>query len=294
MNAFFSSTSGYITSLFTREYGYTNIESNAKYSKKKSIHILNSFTPQGASPDISLRIGSYDNLIGIGYYHMENNSDARLSTLFTKYDDNIRYKFIDLPTKEQNIREFTVNTMFSATDVKLSVNMLTRFDQLSLSILFYSIMAGDNIIVIHPDHELRLQLFSELLRLFPVLMLQYNRLTTNCTELDGNENIIGVSTLPPSYRSHDKLHLPLDTIFVDLTDYRVTGGGVKNNKFTDVIADSVHYDNNPRDKITDYFDKAMKYNDDYQEKIANYHLIQKIRINLGIEREQSNEWLTSF
>ena len=78
----------YVSSVFTRNKGFTSIESSSKISHKKAVSILNSFTPQGASPQGSIRITKYDKYLGVGYYWMEDNSTARISTFFQEYKDN--------------------------------------------------------------------------------------------------------------------------------------------------------------------------------------------------------------
>jgi len=286
--------SNYIKALFTREQGYTEIECTVRYPHKKAIQILNSFTPQGSSPEISLRIGSLNDMIGIGYYRMNNESEASLFTSFTKHDEENMNLFLHLPKATTGNEQVNFDKIIYPAEHDSNPQLLDYFDNEMVSSLLYSIMAGDNIIVIHEDHEKRLEFFREFLSYFPIILLKYNRLTTNCTELDGNENIIGVSQLPKKYRSHDKLHLSLDTIFVDLAAYTISGGGLKRNEFSDTIAELIRTEANPREIILEYIQSSTTMDENYKSIMPNYHLIQQLRVNLGIEEPTANDWLTSF
>lgn len=74
----------FISSVFTRNKGFTHIECSTKLSRKDAVSILNAFTPQGASPQGSVRIANFRNYLGVGYYCMEDSSTARISTFFEK------------------------------------------------------------------------------------------------------------------------------------------------------------------------------------------------------------------
>jgi len=88
MNTRNSTKVDFVSSIFTRNKGFTSIESSSKMSHKNAVAILNSFTPQGASPQGSIRISTYDKYLGVGYYWMEDNSTARISTFYQEYPKN--------------------------------------------------------------------------------------------------------------------------------------------------------------------------------------------------------------
>ncbi|MCY3411394.1 MAG: hypothetical protein INQ03_07150 [Candidatus Heimdallarchaeota archaeon] len=219
-----------IISTFTRNSGFTKIQSSQKLSRKKAIKILSSFTPQGASPLVSYRIGTYQSYIGVGYYYMQNDETAMIYTQLISDTYEPFKPFnpkLDLSTFDSN----SLVTKHNDYNSEELFNLLDEFGLEGSSSILYSILSGDNIIIVDDSHERRIKLIKTFLSFLPKLALRYNRITTDCFDLDGNENIIGVKVLPKKFRSHKKLYFPLDTIFVDIEERKLYGNGIKTNDF---------------------------------------------------------------
>lgn len=287
-----------LQSQFTRRQGYTNIQSSVKVKHKQAIKILNSFTPQGASPKISLRIGAWNNKLGLGYYFMENESNAQISTIIIDNLDSHSQNLI-VPMSEVAIENIAMGSYeeIMKTDNITSQKLAKDFGIEQTSMILYSILTGDNIIIIHPDHQKRVEFVKSLLELVPISYFQYNRITTGCSELDGNENIVGVEKLPKKYRSHKKLYMPVDTIFVDLVDTQIMGEGLKSNPFTTSLTQTHIKDpNQSAAELRVYFNEITnpKFKDYGKYGKNNDFLTRKIRAKLGLEEANKENWLMSF
>lgn len=287
-----------LQSQFTRSHGYTNIQSSRKVKHRQAIQILNSFTPQGASPKVSLRIGNWDNKLGLGYYFMENDSNAQISALLVEKSENSRGN-LRIPLSEVAIEHIATGSyekIFSS-DIVRSQNLVRDFGLEQTSMILYSILTGDNIIIIHPEHRKRVEFIKSIIDIVPPRYFQYNRITTGCSELDGNENIIGVEKLPKKYRSHKKLYMPVDTIFVDLVDIQIMGEGLKSNQFTTQLGQQ--HTKDPElctTQLQRYFDDITKesYSDTGKYGKNSDILTRKIRAKLGLEESNNENWLMSF
>ncbi|MHA2503248.1 MAG: hypothetical protein ACXAE3_10285 [Candidatus Kariarchaeaceae archaeon] len=287
-----------IQSRFTRKKGYVEIESSEKLKHRRAIQILNSFTPQGASPQVSLRIGNWEDRLGLGYYFMEDASNARISTILVeKYEENVPR--LQIPMEASYIEKIAYGSYkeIMKEDKVSAYDFVDHFGVEQASMIFYSLLTGDNIIVIHPDHLSRVQFIKSILEIVPTTFFRYNRITTGCAELDGNENIIGVEQLPKKFRSHKKLYMPLDTIFVDLNDGKIMGEGLKSNIFTTSLTRA--YEKNPNVAYRSLCDFYMEIS---KEGFENYQLFgkntedltRKIRGKLGLEDMNKDNWLMSF
>ncbi len=289
----------YLSSYFTRKKGFENIQSSTSISRKKAINILNSFTPQGASPRVSIRLGSIDNKVGVGYYFMENNSSVHISTILTSLKNDRLQTF--LPPLEHDIISYLakgakINLLNNHYSKNKIIDIVNLFGKETASALIYSILSGDNLIIVHEDHTERLKFLASILNFLPRVSLSYNRLTSECAELDGNENIIGVSELPKKYRDHKKLYLPLDTIFVDLEENRIEGSGLKRAPFTDSVVESAMDDNTMiKTHIHDFFKgiSESEYNNSNTDP-KSMTLIERIELKLGIRKELEQSWLMGF
>lgn len=296
---FGSGTTSYFTlqSLFTRKGGYQQIKSSKKLNQKEAVQILNLFTPQGASPKISLRIGPWNDMLGVGYYYMNSEDTAMISTLLF---ENIPFENrVRLPMDRDAIELIAGGTyeQIFGVDYIESLDLASIFGIQQTSMILYSILGGDNMIVIHPDHEKRVSFVKSILEIMPSHFLRYNRITTGCTELDGNENIIGVEILPKKYRSHKKLYMALDTVFVDLVDEKVVGEGLKSNSFTTELSQVYSQDRDQsRLQLHDFFQSIMEKKfdgyDDYGEN--GRQLITRIRQKMGLEQPEDGNWIMSF
>lgn len=282
-----------ISSIFTREKGFTKIDTNFRISRKKAINILNSLTPQGTSPENCIRIGIHDNLLGIGYYEMTNESTAQIRTYFLKLHEKELEFFnpFQLRTTQEN-KVFQIDKL--DIDARL-YDIIEKFGNEKFSAILYSILCGDNIIVIEKDHKKRLDFFSLFFEFIPSIVLKYNRLTSSCFELEGNENIIGVPELPIKFRSHEKMYLPLDTIFVDLENYTVVGNGIKNSPLTKIIT-SMHSNLiMMQEKLIDFYSEILhgEYStDEIDQKTLS--LIERIESKLGIRDIKMDNWIMDF
>ena len=176
-------------------------------------------------------------------------------------------------------------------------SFLSNFDVSTSSMILYSFLAGDNMIIIHPDHQVRLEFIKSLIAFVPFTFYRYNRITSGCSELDGNENIIGVEELPIKYRSHKKLYMPVDTIFVDLKENKVMGEGLKNNQFIKEIIENYNLDIKlGRKLVINYFEDISRPNYQESEKYGenSKQLTNKIRMKLGLNVQSDDNWLLSF
>jgi hypothetical protein len=289
----------YLSSYFTRKKGFENIQSSTSISRKKAIHILNSFTPQGASPRVSIRLGSVDNKVGVGYYFMEDNSSVHISTILTSLKFDKLQTFLP-PLEHEDIsyiaRGAKINLLNDHYSKDKIMDIVKIFDKETASALIYSILSGDNLIIVHNDHTERLKFLASILNFLPRVSLSYNRLTSECAELDGNENIIGVSELPKKYRDHKKLYLPLDTIFIDLEENRIEGSGLKRAPFTDSVVESAIDDNMLiKTNIHNFFKGITEsiYNNTNTDP-KTMTLIERIELKLGIRNELEQSWLMGF
>ena len=232
----------HIFSTFTRSNGFTNLESTLQIPRRNLIHILNSFTPQGSSPKGSIRITSVDEFIGVGYYYMISPSVAKLSIFLVESRDiglNIFTPPLGTDLKRIFRQSFNIKSTLNRYPRNWVYPVIEKFGLTNTSALLYSFLSGDNILIVHPSQETRLKFLGFFLNLLPGIVLKYNRITLGCSELDGNENIVGVDKLPLIYRSHKKLYLPLDTIFVDLISNTVEGEGVKRSSITDELVKTI-------------------------------------------------------
>ncbi len=289
----------FISSLFTRNNGYTNIKSTLTLPRKKAISILNSFSPQGKSPDLSLRIGAYYNHIGAGYYYMISPDTIKISTLLSPINYK-KFESIYPPLNEQIFsliasgkQNYNLSTIYPYEDL---YHILKSFNNETISSIIFSIMVGDNLIIVHPSHQYRLNFIGLILSIIPKITFNYNRITSNCSELDGNENIIGVAKLPKKYRSHKKLSLPIDTIFIDLEKSTVEGDGVKRSNFTNEISDLIFSDITQAQKIIyRFFTNIMKNNVNRQAYDSRTNsLIDIIEMKLGLRNKIDNDWILGF
>jgi hypothetical protein len=159
----------------------------------------------------------------------------------------------------------------------------------------FSFLSGDNILIVHPDQELRLRFLGFFLDLIPSVALRYNRITLGCSELDGNENIVGVDQLPNTYRSHKKLYLPLDTIFVDLTSHRVEGEGIKRSSLTDTLSEQIdsNYMNAKSELSLFYADILNETQTSTYGNNENDNLLkERIQVKLKLKSEaKQQDWL---
>ncbi len=279
----------FLSSKFTRKKGFLGIESSISISRKKAINMLNSFTPQGASPDSCVRIAVHDNLLGVGFYNMQNASTASIKTMFFNFSNKELMYFnpltsLDISNEIIDKVDFNENKYFE------------KFSTEDLSSIIYSALCGDNIIIVDRLHENRLKFLSILLSILPGINFSYNRYTSSCYDLDGNENIIGVPKLPNKFRSHKKLYLPLDTIFVDLENLTVEGSGMKNSNFTRKIIENKHNNINfMRDEILVFYTNIINKsyaNENYDETTLS--LISRIEIKLGLRKDKIDNWIMDF
>jgi hypothetical protein len=177
-------------------------------------------------------------------------------------------------------------------------NYWENFHHDQIAIILYSLLVGDNIILVHPHHSSRLNFISQLLQIIPSIIFDYNRITSSCAELDGNENIVGVAELPQKYRSHKKLYLPLDTIFIDLEESKIQGEGMKNCEFTKVISKLMKTDlEQTKHEISNFFKQITKDNFDpgiFTSDEPTQIMINRIRSKLGLGLKSNDNWIMTF
>ncbi len=287
----------FLSSLFTRSNGYTKIKSSSILSKKQAVSILNSFTPQGASPKGSIRIATYGDMIGAGYYWMENESTARISTFLTPFDDVTPSSFLP-PLKLDDIPNIAKVNDFFRLNIKYDqnwvFNIARHFGNEKGSAILYSLLSGDNLIIVHSNTEERLKFIAFLLTLIPSLSFKYNRITSGCTELDGNENIVGVDELPRKFRSHKKLYLPLDTIFIDLKLNNIEGEGIKNSDYTRMLMEIAQDDMEAAQieifkLYKEILERKNKFSNICDDQDMN--LVNRIEVKLGLRPPLSQDWM---
>ncbi|MHA2097521.1 MAG: hypothetical protein ACW99A_02435 [Candidatus Kariarchaeaceae archaeon] len=173
--------------------------------------------------------------------------------------------------------------------------VIEKFGHSSTSALMFSFLSGDNILIVHPDQETRLRFLGYFLNILPSTVLRYNRITLGCSELDGNENIVGVDQLPHQYRSHKKLYLPLDTIFVDLINSKVEGEGIKRSLLTDNLSSIMNQNLNlAKTSLKMFFTEILERKEVSLFDIDpdNEPLIKRIEAKLNIESSaKKQDWL---
>ncbi len=262
------------------------------------IDILNSFTPQGSSPNGSIRITTVNEFIGVGYYYMISPSVAKLSTFLIESGDIALNTFTPplITDLKQIFRQsFDISSTLNSYSQNWIYPVIENFGPVNTSALLYSFLSGDNILIVHPDQEMRLRFLGFFLNLLPSIVLKYNRITFGCSELDGNENIVGVDRLPKVYRSHKKLYLPLDTIFVDLLNNRIEGEGVKRSSITDELVNTIKKSyfeakSNLEILFKDIMDE--KSNMPFSKGYNIESLIERIEVKLNIRSPAKNkEWI---
>lgn len=286
-----------VTSIFTREKGYVNLKTSGKINKKKAIEILNSFTPQGASPKGSVRIGTFGNSLGVGYYWMENPSVARITTILTNFSP-LKYEIFSPPLDEKQIpilaRGVNLGSELYVNSSEFNLDYwIEKFGKNSISAILYSYLSGDNMLIVHEDPNVRLNFLKILTRLVPSLVFKYNRITSGCSELDGNENIVGVNKLPKKYRSHKKLFLPLDTVFIDLNTFTIEGEGIKKSEFTSMIIDVAETNYYNSFQLLISFLKKINQRDQNITNLdeSGMSLVSRIQSKLGLKPPLTQEWI---
>ncbi|MCE7736220.1 MAG: hypothetical protein GPJ54_15165 [Candidatus Heimdallarchaeota archaeon] len=173
--------------------------------------------------------------------------------------------------------------------------VVDKFGTVHTSTLLFSFLSGDNILIVHPDQEVRLRFLGFFLNLIPSIALKYNRITFGCSELDGNENIVGIDQLPHKYRSHKKLYLPLDTIFVDLTNHSIEGDGIKRSPLTDKLSELINSSySSVKEELHSFYaeiiDKTQRPT--FEENEKDVHLKDRIQIKLKLKSEtKQQDWL---
>lgn len=286
----------FVSSIFTRNKGFTAIESSSKISHKNAVSLLNSFTPQGASPQGSIRITKYDKYLGVGYYWMEDDSTARISTFYHEYKENELVSYVPPLISElipQLARGF-MRKYFSNIRPAEDYPIISQFGIEKTGAILYSLLSGDNLLIVHPNQDARLKFITTFLRMIPSIIFQYNRFTSGCSELDGNENIVGLAELPNKYRSHKKLYLPLDTIFVDLVNSTIEGEGIKNSDYTRRVIEVAYKDKISAKKLIYGFFKSVLFDSKPQEikySEQDYSLINRIQAKLGLSEPIADEWI---
>lgn len=173
--------------------------------------------------------------------------------------------------------------------------VIDNFGISGTSALLFSFLSGDNILIVHPNQEVRIRFLGFFLNLIPSIALKYNRITLGCSELDGNENIVGVDQLPQKYRSHKKLYLPLDTIFVDLTNHHIEGEGIKRSDLTDNLSEQIELNYNAAKNRLNLFYHDIVTNTQsstFQLNEKNEQLKERIQIKLKLKSERNqSDWL---
>ncbi|MCH8907151.1 MAG: hypothetical protein IH840_08690 [Candidatus Heimdallarchaeota archaeon] len=285
----------YVISKFTREKGFTEIHSN-KHDRKKSISLLNNFIPQGASPRGSVRLTYVDeSTLGVGYYKMIDHSNASIHTLLAKINENKFERF--LPTLKYHFNDMVdplnINMVMKYED-HLTYSLLENFGLKKSASILYSYLTGDNILLVTEKNDLRLNFIRTLLSISPNLIFTYNRITTGCMELDGNENIVSVNKLPRKYRSHKKLFLPLDTIFIDLENRYVEGEGVKYSEYTEYLVDILSRGSDGAfTELKHFFENIVNRKPSIQRNFGeiDLSLISRIESKLRRRPSKQEEWI---
>lgn len=284
----------FIYSKFTREKGFVDIETSLKIPKNQSIKILNTFIPQGASPMGSFRISCFEDKVGVGYYWMENPSTSHLFALLTKKQLIINRPFLPpYPIDYEGVISKR-NLVYSKSD---EINLrweeaLSGFSKHHISSMMYSILTGDNILIVDRNANHRMNLINLFLKIMPANIFSYNRITSGCAELDGNENIVGVDELPKKYRSAKKLFLPIDTIFVDLEIKSVEGDGMKTCTITDELAENVFDDiNSTYEFVNELLRSVKRQKNINREDILDQKFIDRIQLKLGLRQKIEEDWM---
>jgi hypothetical protein len=281
-----------ITSRFTRASGYTNIETTTKKTRNELKQILRKFTPQGASPQSSIKIQVIQQWLGISYFVRFDPSTYKIMILLTELKKIKWKRFVPL-IHEKLIPHLACGDVYKLVDPHVEIKQFYLqkiFGIETTATILYSLLCGDNIVIIHPEHSARLKFIVGLLQLVPSILWSYNRITSNCEELEGNENIAGLKELPKKYYSHKKVYLPLDTIFIDLKSNTVHGEGIKNSEFTKKIVDT----RNPEEsfiRIRNLMKKIQSQNKISNKDMEIIGLIHRIELKLGLRSSIIHDWM---
>lgn len=285
-----------VTSTFTRANGFEAIESSTNHSKSELLKILTAFTPQGASPNECIRIRTCMDWIGISYFAKEDDSTYNMMVLLTELERILWKPFLPIMHEKiiSHLAKGDKYKLIEYADHEFDINLANQFDLEKASIFLYSLLCGDDIIIVHPEHSERLKFIYGILQMIPSILFKYICITTNCEELDGNENIIGVSKLPEKYQSHMKLYLPLDTIFVDLNSKLIQGEGIKNSeltrKFIDLCQSGI---SDGRKMIIHFLQNILHQRLLKNEAIddTDLSLVHRIEVKMGLRPPIVQDWM---
>jgi hypothetical protein len=284
-----------ITSTFTRSHGFTDISSTTPHSRPQLIQLLNAFSPRGSSPPQTIKIRSYEQWIGVSYYSKESTTTYKMMVVLSN-SDPLNWECLTPFESEHDTQKLARGDRYKLLETQPSrpSNLVRRLGSDLVASLIYSVLCGDNIIFVHQDHEERLRFIGDLLRLFPGLVMCYNTITSNCIEIDGNENITGLGQLPSKFYSHKELYLPLDTVFVDLNHNSIHGDGVKSSDLTRKLADIGWSDPNQTRKMICLLLKKIFATDDERKKQLDHEdedLIMRIEVKLGLRSQEQDNWI---
>lgn len=235
--------------------------------------------------------------LGVGYYKMLSPSIATLSTYLLDSAAVGLNPFT--PPLISNPDKIKVGTIDPWVNLSYSPDwiypVVEKFGTVNTSTLLFSFLSGDNILIVHPDQEVRLRFLGFFLNLIPSIALKYNRITFGCSELDGNENIVGIDQLPIKYRSHKKLYLPLDTIFVDLSNHSIEGEGIKRSPLTDSLSEQINSSYTlVKEILTSFYTEIISktQSSKFEKNVKDVHLKDRIQIKLKLKSEtKQQDWL---
>lgn len=172
-----------ISANFTRVESFTYIQSSSKIDYKTALQILNQFIPQGSSPKYNIRISSFEYKIGIGYYYMTNRENSSISIIFVQYGkiENIP---LNIPLTEVATRELSQNNFrkFLEFEKLDAIKLSDYFSSEDIGLILYSLLAGDNIIIVHHNYNERIQFFKSVTQIIPAIWYHYNTINTNCNQ----------------------------------------------------------------------------------------------------------------
>ncbi|MHA1910702.1 MAG: hypothetical protein ACTSYA_03305 [Candidatus Kariarchaeaceae archaeon] len=236
--------SDYLYCTFTRRIGFVDVKTSLELNEREQNRLITQALPQGSSPQESIKMMLRENDILVSYYSMTNVSDAIIVILILEgLEPKLQIPYwifseksikLAIQAKEEN---WLINKLKNR--VELTATQEKEFeilDENTLSSLFYSILTGDNIILISEEHEKRIKFLATIGGVFPVKLMEKNKITTWCKEFEGNQNILGIDQSSKDTKKINRFRLQADLIFVDLDSGILTGEGAKDAPLTDELA----------------------------------------------------------
>jgi len=291
----------YLSAFFTRKQGFEIVSTNLGLSKSETIEILIKYIPQGNTPKKTQILGYWNDYIVISYFETTSETDFFVLLLFIKPKNET--SFIEESLFDEKNQKYALLMGRNQITFETIKNEWNKIDELKIPIsdeniwehILFSLLAGDNIIVISKDLRNRQEFFEFIVHELPVMFLKYNRFVLEAKELKGNGNILGLSERPEE--KNIKQEFGVDTIIIDLDNGTISGEGMKISPIVKEMAKAiVESPNLFKELILSITNKWISYNWDTkkEENAQDQFLLQKIKNRVFGEEKEETDFFSEF